>query len=140
MNSSVATLDREASVLGLPLDVYIKDCVILSNCPFLNRGFRRLLEIKNYCALDMVFLVISPYIDITIGSQKDGTMTGIHHMRSEIVSSALSQSYGRGWSVAELEEVCKVVYALKHKDEHMLLTVSTFGLFTVKFHLLDHLA
>lgn len=60
-------------------------------------------------------------------------------MFSDSVSKVMSKNYGQGWSAEELQKLRKDVCAFKYKFVNPFLSICTFGLRALKYHLLDHL-
>lgn len=87
----------------------------------------------------MVFLIIGAYIDHDAGFHYDADLTGVRRMYSDMVSRVVSQNYVQGWSVEELEKLRRDFRAFKHMVVNMFSSVFSSRLFTLKFHLLDHL-
>lgn len=56
-----------------------------------------------------------------------------------MISTVVSQNYGRGQSVADLTALCKDVRAFKHKVVNLFAPEYTSGLFTLKSRFSDHL-
>lgn len=89
--------------------------------------------------MDMVIPIIGTHIDCAAGLQNEANMTGAHRTYSDILSNIVSQKFGRGWSVAEPENLRRDVCAFKQRGLCMFLSFSTSGLFTLKFPLLYYL-
>lgn len=96
-------------------------------------------EGKDHCAADMIFPTIRAYINRAKAFQNNANMTGVYCMDSNIIFKVMSQNYGREGSVAELETESKDFCVFKHKFVNTLSPLCTFGLFTPKYRLLDHL-
>lgn len=72
-------------------------------------------------------------IDLAARNRIDVKITVAHRMYSIVVYRVTSQSYGRDWSVAEIDKLRRNVCADNHKVVSMFSLVCTFGLFTLKF-------
>lgn len=70
VGSLLAAIGREAGVPGQHVYFSNKNCSIHLSNVFLNSGVRRMLERKDYCAEDSVFLTIQACIDRAIGIKK----------------------------------------------------------------------
>lgn len=93
VNSSIAAIFREASVLDLHVDLSIKACSMQFGRLFLNSGALVVLKDKDYRSVYAVFLIIEAYIKRATGFLYDANMTCFRRTYSNIVSKVVSQNY-----------------------------------------------
>lgn len=91
-----------------------------------------MLEEKDHCSVDMLFLIIEAFIERTAGFQNNTNMAGVHCVYSKIVSDVVLQDYGGGWSVAKVEKFYRDVCVFKNKAVNVFLRVCAPGLCLAK--------
>lgn len=104
---SVATIEREAGTLDY-MNIYL---AMSDPCGWMvcyqTATSCKMLKENVYCVVNRVFSIFGAYIDRPTEFQNDSDMTGVNYKYSNIVFKVVSRNYGRGSSVAELEQVCK---------------------------------
>lgn len=138
-NAILADIQKNYPAPGLQVDFSKKEASVQLNGFFMKEGIKGMLEGKNYRSVDMVFPFISAFIDRVTGFENAADMTRVCTLYTEIMTSAL-YDFPRNPPDSE------IISEFKKKVQYFkVLTIKTFqdfcvsGLFTLKFHLLDHM-
>lgn len=106
---------------------------------FLKSGVSRILEEKDFCAVDMVFSIIGAFIYRAKGLQNDANMTNVQRMYFDIMSEVVLQNYGQGWFVAEQETFAKRRLCVYPQDDEHVIACMHIRQATLKLHFLDNM-
>lgn len=92
VDALLTAVTRKADVPGLYEDFFSKSFFTQSSIFFLINGVCRMLEGKDYCAVDLIFPIIRANFDATTRFQNEANMTSVHRTYSKIVSDVLSEN------------------------------------------------
>lgn len=94
VNFLLVVTDREACVPELHVACSCKGSSLQLNGIFLNRDDRRMLEKKDYFAVDIVISIMGSCIDHPTGFQNDANIKKVRRMYFDTVSKVVLQNYG----------------------------------------------
>lgn len=107
---------------------------------FGSTGFRGLPEGKDYHTLDMVFLFVPGSIYHATALVEQVSLRVLHSMYSYLVSSLTGYKSGETARDVRTGELRRHIESLKRLLKATLDGNHETGLYTIKFHLLDHMA
>lgn len=137
-NSLLRAIQIDSSTTSMKIDFSTKETSSTLNGIFLETGVRGMLEGKDYKTLDYVFPFVAAFVDRITGCQRDG-ITAVHTLYSELLKILFDdvETYGLG-----NDEADKVEYMIDHLKKECKKVFGPYvekGMYTLKFHLLDHL-
>ena len=137
-NSLLKVLEEDCDISNLHVDFSVKEASTTLNGLFLETGVKGMLEGKDYKQLDYVFPFVMAFVDRITGMIDNG-QTKVHTMYSDLLYQLYHNIERNGLNpqtadsleqhIALFKQTCKDIFE-KHVNR---------GLFTLKFHLLDHL-
>jgi len=137
-NTYLRCIERDNGVPDLHVDFSSKDTSDRLNGIFLQTGLRGMLEGKDYRKLDTVFPFIASFIDTVSGSET-AELTRVHMQYTEIILALESIDNNTGIDKSILADIQNKITAFKQNTTNLFAPHIRSGLFTLKFHLLDHL-
>lgn len=103
LNSLFTGIKQGADEPGQHIDDSSKGCSIQLNGLFLNCGVRGRHEGKDCHVVDMISLIIGVYINRPTGFKNCASMTAVYRIYYDTMLQVVSQNYGRGLRVTEME-------------------------------------
>lgn len=138
-NALLATIEREGEVPGVRID-FGKVCGTSGlDGIFTKNGLKGMLEGRDYKGLDKVFPFVAAFIDRCTGHERTAPMTRVHTMYSEIVNEVTGDGEYKIRSEEELVKLEERVKEFKRELVERFDDHCESGLYTLKFHLLDHM-
>lgn len=137
-NTYLRCMERDNGVPDLHVDFSSKDASDRLNGIFLQTGLRGMLEGKDYRKLDTVFPFVASFID-TISGSETAELTRVHMQYTEIILALESIDNTTGIDKTILADIQNKITAFKQNTINLFAPHISSGLFTLKFHLLDHL-
>ena len=138
-NNYLRAIQEDSGMSSLKVDFSSKNASITLNGLFLENGIRGMLEGKDYKTVDFVFPFIAAFID-RITQEKSCVLTSIHVSYSELIHLLNVGIDREGLTKRKLSTLRNMVRNLKEKASSFFSNYVEKGLYTLKFHLLDHLA
>lgn len=139
LNGILATIERKYFAPGLHVDFSKKEKSSTLNGLFGNDGLRGMLEGKNYRSVDLVFPFLMGFLDRVLGFQETPTLTKMHTTYTDLMVHCLHDAQTTGWTAKSILTVAENITSMKKMIVSQYGPHSTTGLYTLKFHLLDHL-
>jgi len=137
-NTYLRAIDEDSGMSSLRVDFSSKNASITLNGLFMENGIRGMLEGKDYKTVDYVFPFIAAFID-RITQEQDGKLSSIHILYSELLQHLFVEIDRYGLTEKKLSVLRNKVSTLKEKASSFFSKYVERGLYTLKFHLLDHL-
>ena len=137
-NSYLRAIETDSGISYLRVDFSSKNASVTLNGFFLETGVRGMLEGKDYRNVDFVFPFVAAFID-RITQESNGDLTTIHVLYSELLRHLSSVVYNKGLTKSRLQTLRTLVQSLKKNSNDFFSRFVEKGLYTLKFHLLDHL-
>ena len=138
-NSLLAAIQNQYPLSGVNVDFSKKEASTSLNGLFTADGLKGMLEAKEYRAIDYVFPFVAAFVDRALGNEKNPHQTIIHSMYSGLLRYILCDIRGEVGKDIRCEIQMRVSN-LKKKVVEIYGPHCENGLFTLKFHLLDHLS
>ena len=140
VNSILATIEKDFGAPGLHIDFSKHERSTQLNGLYVREGLRGMLEGKNYRALDMVFPIIVGFLERCLGFASAPVLTDLHVRYSELMLKTQFDIVESGVSPAVVAQLKEDIHNFKQEMVAVYGPHSSHGLYTLKFHLLDHLA
>ena len=137
-NSLLRVIEKDSGISRIHVDFSTKEASSRLNGLFMDNGIRGMLEGKDYRNLDFVFPFVAAYIDRFIGCKK-GILTKVNTMYSDIVHELFHTIETQGFTEGDADRLDSLIINFKTECKHVFSSNVENGLFTLKFHLLDHL-
>ena len=137
-NTLLRCMEADSGLPDLHIDFSSKDASSRLNGIFLTNGLRGMLEGKDYRNLDTVFPFVASFLDTVTGS-KSGDLTTVHTLYTELVRTLEVIDKRTGVTQEILQVLATKIERFKHQTVKLFEPYVDNGLFTLKFHLLDHL-
>ena len=137
-NTLLRTMEKDSGLPDLHIDFSSKDASSRLNGIFLTKGLRGMLEGKDYRNLDTVFPFVASFLDTATGSTT-GDLTEVHTLYIELVRYLEFIDKNSGVTDEILKALTTKLGTFKGKTVKLFEPYVDTGLFTLKFHLLDHL-
>ncbi len=138
-NTYLRALQSDSGIASLHIDFSSKNASATLNGIYLDSGLRGMLEGKDYRNVDYVFPFICSFID-KITQQDSASLTSIHVKYSSLLHQLESEIDSKGLTLRRLQSLRRTIHDLKTSTSNFFKAYVQHGLFTLKFHLLDHLA
>jgi len=138
-NAILAEIEKKYPATGIHVDFSKKEKTAQLNGFFLRDGVRGMLEGKNFRSIDLVFPFIASFIDRALGFQGNPVITTVKTMHTEVMVTCLHDFPRKGVSEVDLQDFEKKIYNFKKTVMQFYGKYCEKGLFTLKFHLLDHM-
>ena len=138
-NAILRQIEIDSHISQLHVDFSKKESSTQLNGIFLATGIRGMLEGKDFKNLDYVFPFIAAYVDRFRDKPNDPSLTVINAMYSDLLFKLFHTVQLYGMSQSDLKEIESHVCELKKKAKEVFSPIVQRGLYTLKFHLLDHL-
>ena len=137
-NSLLRAFEKSDTISSLHIDFSTKDNTCRLNGILLEAGVRGMLEGKDYRNLDFVFPFVAAYVDKISGCTSNG-LTLVHTMYSDLLTVLLDDVERDGVNDDSIRAISKRIASFKKECVKCFSPYVSNGLFTLKFHLLDHL-
>ena len=137
-NALLAAIEAQFPIPGVHVDYSKKESSVQLNGFFTHDGIKGMLEAKNYQNMDMIFPFIAAFIDRATGLEDTAMLTHVHATYS-LLMNTLSGKQNGSFTDPEIEEIDEMVKNFKRDVVTLFEPHCDSGLFTLKFHLLDHL-
>ena len=137
-NNYLRAIQSDSGISSLRVDFSSKNASVTLNGLFLETGIRGMLEGKDYRNVDFVFPFIAAFID-RITQETKADLTSIHVLYSDLLHHLSVEVDNKGLNKPRLERLRKLVQSLKKSSSEFFSRFVDKGLYTLKFHLLDHL-
>ena len=137
-NSLLRAVQMDSSTTSMKVDFSTKETSSRLNGIFLETGVRGMLEGKDYRTLDYVFPFVAAFVDRITGCKKNG-ITKVHSLYSDILQTLFDDVETNGIGNIEGEKLETMIQKLKEECKEVFSPYVEKGLYTLKFHLLDHL-
>ena len=138
-NSYLRVIDENSGITSLRVDFSTKAASATLNGLFLENGVRGMLEGKDYRNVDMVFPFVCAFLDRKT-QETSGVLTKISTMNSSLLTMLYYEIDRKGLTAERLSTLRDRIRMLKIDMASFYKRFTQTGLFTLKFHLLDHLA
>jgi len=138
-NAILAEIEKNYPATGLHVDFSKKEKSAQMNGFYLRDGVRGMLEGKNYRAVDMVFPFLAAFFDRAVGFSQDPSFTALNTMYTDIMVCVLHDYPRSGISSEDVEDLGNRVLQFKEAVIAFFGDYCDKGVFTLKFHLLDHM-
>lgn len=137
-NSLLRAMQDDCTTRSIHIDFSTKEASSALNGIFLQTGIRGMLEGKDYRNLDYVFPFVAAFVDRISGCEEGG-ITAVHTLYSNLLFKLFTEIENDGISYIELRKIEALVRRLKKECKRLFDPYVKKGLYTLKFHLLDHL-
>ena len=137
-NSILRAIQEDCGSSGIHIDFSTKETSSNLNGIFLETGVRGMLEGKDYRNLDYFFPFVAAFVD-RISGCTEGSLTLVHTLYSKLLHELLVEVEYEGISTIQLKKIQCLINLLKRESKKLFEPYVQKGLFTLKFHLLDHL-
>lgn len=138
-NAILAHVEEKYALPGLHVDFAKTGKTTQLNGLFTADGLRGMLEGKDYYAVDMVFPFVAAFIDRSLGFEEKCELTRMNVLYIEIINKVLVDHRDRRWREGELLRLRGEIREFKSVVEGAFASHCPSGLYTLKYHLLDHL-
>ena len=98
-----------------------------------------MLEGNDLKCVDMVFPFVTAFVDRVLCMENEGSLTRISSTYSDIMVSVLFDQPRLGWTPEEMAKLSTTVQEWKKLVVEFFGAYCETGLFTLKFHMLDHM-
>ena len=137
-NSLLRAIEEDSTTTSIHVDFSTKETSSALNGLFLESGIRGMLEGKDYRNLDYVFPFVAAFIDRVTGCEEGG-ITTVHTVYSNLPFILFTEVEQHGVSHIEGLKIGALIKRLKKECKRVFDPYVQKGLYTLKFHLLDHL-
>ncbi len=137
-NSLLRAIEEDSDIPNLHLDFSTKEASSTLNGLFLNNGIRGMLEGKDYRNLDYVYPFVMAYVDRITNCINNG-LTEVNTIYSDILYTLYHTITVRGLTPHISSNLQSLIKTFKSKCVNLFSPFVDKGLFSLKFHLLDHL-
>ena len=137
-NTLLRCIEADSGLPDLHVDFSSKDASSRLNGIFLTTGVRGMLEGKDFRKLDTVFPFVASFVDTVTGSDS-GAITNVHTQYTEIIRDLEMIDKTTGVTKVILGVLSSKIESFKRQTVQLFEPYVDTGLFTLKFHLLDHL-
>jgi hypothetical protein len=137
-NSLLRAIQNDSATTAIHIDFSTKEASSALNGFFLESGIRGMLEGKDYRNLDYVFPFVAAFIDRVSGLQEEG-ITTVHTVYSNLLFKLFVEVEQYGMSNIQALKIAALIRRLKKECKRVFDPYVNKGLYTLKFHLLDHL-
>jgi len=137
-NSILRDIQENNHTPGLHFDFSTKDCSKQLNGIFTNDGLKGMLEGKDYRNLDYVFPFVTAFIDKITGQNNNPELTEINIIYTDIVNE-LTRPIQKVNLQQKCDKLRKKIKKWKDLYKAFFEKYCDEGLFTLKYHLMDHL-
>lgn len=137
-NSLLRAIEKDCTTTSMHIDFSTKETSSALNGFFLESGIRGMLEGKDYRNLDYVFPFVAAFIDRVTGCEEGG-ITTVHTVYSYLLFRLFTEVEQHGISHIEALKIRASIKRLKKECKRVFDPYVQKGLYTLKFHLLDHL-
>ena len=138
-NSFLRVMKNDCSSASIHIDFSTKEESSRLNGIFLDSGMRGMLEGKDYRNLDYFFPFVAAFVDRITGCVTNG-ITTVHTMYSNLLEMIFTDVEDHGMNDRKAHDMDALVMDLKRECKDVFAEHVQKGLYTLKFHLLDHLA
>lgn len=139
-NNLLSAYQKEFPIPGLQVSFSTAQKSSQLNGFFTSTGVKGMLEGKDYAAVDTVFPFIAAFLDRAIGCADNPALTTVHTLYSDIVNQLLYTKPERKLHGNENVVTSETIRRLKMVAKNLFEDLEDFNLFTLKFHMLDHIA
>ena len=138
-NSILRAFEADFRVSNLHVDFSSSQKSAQLNGFFTNTGVKGMLEGKDYHQLDMVFPFVAAFIDRASRRTIEAPLTSVCTAYSDLLNTLMFTKQRGGFSKEDIRKLSDEVLSFKKKATDVLGNLDDINLFTLKFHLLDHL-
>lgn len=135
VNSMLTEIQTKYPMPGRNVDFAKKEASSGLNGLFTNDGLKGMLEGKDYQAVDYIFPFVAAFTDRCLGRVDSHEQTTVHTKYTELMNLVT----GNGTGVSK-PDITELVSTLKRTVVETFKDHCEKGLFTLKFHTMDHLA
>lgn len=106
----------------------------------ISTGLKGMLEGKDYSNIDMVFPFIAAFLDRVLGYADNQQLTMIHSLYSDVVNMVMYNTPDWELQHENVNHLEQKVRMLKRSAKELFEHLEEVNLFTLKFHMLDHVS